>query len=199
MVDVHPESPLAQHEWHPVPRPANGAAGVTLREHALLGHLNLRGDVDSAEFVAAVGGVIGVEPPKTPNTLSAAPDVMVLWLGPDEWLIVTSPAVAGDVAARLESALRGLSSAFNDISGGQTLISVSGVRSPEVIAKGCTLDIHPSVFSAGQCAQTHLAKAAVVLRPQEGSVPGFDIVVRRSFADYLWRWLLDAAGEYGIA
>ena len=26
----------------------------------------------------------------------------------------------------------------------------------------------------------------------------YDVIVRRSFADYLWEWLLDAGQEYGL-
>jgi sarcosine oxidase subunit gamma len=29
--------------------------------------------------------------------------------------------------------------------------------------------------------------------------PAYDLYVHRSFADYLWRWLEDAAKEYGVA
>ena len=50
----------------------------------------------------------------------------------------------------------------------------------------------------GHCAQSHLAKAAITLH-QTDDGPAFDLYTRRSFADYLWRWLEDAAREYGLA
>jgi sarcosine oxidase subunit gamma len=53
------------------------------------------------------------------------------------------------------------------------------------------LDLHPRVFTIGQCAQTHVAKVPVLLRPIAG---GIELVVRRSFADSLWQWLETAAG-----
>jgi sarcosine oxidase subunit gamma len=60
------------------------------------------------------------------------------------------------------------------------------------LAKGCTLDFHPRVFRPGTCAQSGLAKANVLIRL--GDDPdSFDVVVRRSFADYLLRWLRHAA------
>ncbi|NIO38860.1 MAG: hypothetical protein GTO41_00860, partial [Burkholderiales bacterium] len=34
---------------------------------------------------------------------------------------------------------------------------------------------------------------------QVDEAPSYDIYVHRSFADYLWRWLEDAAQEYGVA
>ena len=68
----------------------------------------------------------------------------------------------------------------------------------ELLAKGCPLDLHPRAFDVGQCAQSHLAKAPILIR-QLDREPSFEIVVRRSFADYFWLWLEDAAAEYGLA
>ena len=33
---------------------------------------------------------------------------------------------------------------------------------------------------------------------QVSAEPAFDLYVLRSFADYLWAWLEDAAREYGL-
>ena len=43
-----------------------------------------------------------------------------------------------------------------------------------------------------------LAKAPILIR-QVDATPSFEIIVRRSFADYLWLWLEDAASEYPFA
>ena len=121
----------------------------------------------------------------------------MLWLGPDEWLIVTPPDERGSVEDRLSEALRGGHSSVTDISGGQTLITLSGERARQVLAKGCSLDLHPRSFGQGKCAQTLVAGANVILRWADLG-PSFDLIVRRSFADYLAIWLRDAALEYGL-
>jgi sarcosine oxidase subunit gamma len=54
------------------------------------------------------------------------------------------------------------------------------------------------MFGVDRCAQSHLAKAPILIRQVDES-PSFEIVVRRSFADYLWVWLEDAASEYQLA
>ena len=71
-----------------------------------------------------------------------------------------------------------------------------GVRT--LLAKGCTLDLHPSVFTISSCAQSGLAKANVLLCLAD-EAPTFIVVVRRSFADYLCRWLAHAGRDMGIA
>ncbi len=61
----------------------------------------------------------------------------------------------------------------------------------DVLARGCPLDLHPRAFKPGQCAQSHYFKSSIVLIPTGDDA--FEIVVRRSFADYFVRIMLDAA------
>ena len=75
---------------------------------------------------------------------------------------------------------------------------MTGPNARDVLAKGCPLDLHPSVFRPGDCAQTLLAKANVTLRCVDDA-PSYELTVRRSFADYAAPWLQDAALEYGCA
>ena len=94
--------------------------------------------------------------------------------------------------------LSGLRVAITDVSGGQTAVVLRGGFVRELVAKGCPLDLHPRVFGIGQCAQSHLAKAPILIRQVDGQ-PSFEIIVRRSYADYFWLWLEDAAAEFGLA
>ena len=171
------------------------AAGVQLGEHAWLGYLNLRSQDES--FAKAVKKVTKLELPDTPNTVSGNSEHTLCWLGPDEWLLIATPGEQDELADKLRAALNGQHFAVTDNSSGLTTITISGKKARTVLAKGCPLDLHPRIFSAGKCAQTVLAKTSVLLLPQfEDSLR---IIVRRSFADYLWRWLVDAAEEYGLA
>ena len=63
--------------------------------------------------------------------------------------------------------------------------------------KGTSLDLHPGVFGPGRCAQSSIARCHMLLH-QTGDAPAYEIYVHRSFSDYLWRWLQDAAREYGV-
>ena len=80
------------------------------------------------------------------------------------------------------------------MSGGQAVVNITGAHSRDLLAKGCGLDLHPRAFGPGRCAKTILAKAGVIIRQVDDS-PSFDVIVRRSVADYLARWLEDAAQE----
>jgi sarcosine oxidase subunit gamma len=79
------------------------------------------------------------------------------------------------------------------------VLELSGPFARDVLAHGCAIDLHPRVFGPGSCVQTNLAKAQVMLH-QTATGPGraatYRVFVRASYADYLARWLLDAAVEY---
>ena len=172
-------------------------SALTLQRISDVGYLNIRGDSEDAAFVDAIGTVCGVELPREPNTVSVGTNTMY-WLGPNEWLLATPESAAVEIAEKLKKTLKNQHFAVNDLSGGQVTYRLLGDAVAVLLAKGCTLDLHPSVFGPGQCAQSGLAKSAVLLTPlEDGS--GYEIVVRRSFADYLWQWLLRAGRDFGLA
>ncbi len=199
MSDLRQESPLAGVLSSTAAEDA-GSPGVVLSERPFLGYVNLRGDAEDATFLAAVEGVLGVALPLDPNIIAEGEDFTVCWMGPDEWLIILRPGGQTQCASDLRQALGELHASAVDTTGGYTLVNVAGARKRELLAKGCTLDLHPRSFSPGQCAQTNLGKAGVLLIPRGGSfeAESFDVIVRRSFADYLGIWLKHSGREYGL-
>ena len=176
---------------------ALGDAGVMLAESPIRGLLVLRGDSAGAEFRSAVSAVLGLDPVVEPLTAVRKRDVSLLWLGPDEWLVVTPDRRAERIERGLRDALEGQHAALTDISHGRTVLVLSGPDARVVLAKGCPLDFHPRVFGPGRCAQSRLAKCQVLIH-QTDEAPAFDIYVQRSFAQYAWTWLEDAGQEFGV-
>lgn len=190
---VKRESPLVR--FATPTRAAASGAGIHARERAFLTHVNLRGDPRDDAFMAGVRGVLGVALPIEPNTVSTGTGCVACWLGPDEWLVIAAPA-ATDLPGALRAAIGARFSSVTEVSGGQTVVELRGSAVRELLAKDCPLDLHPRALGVGQCAQTRLAKAAVLLRPL--AADAMEVVVRRSFADYFWLWLQEAAAEYGL-
>ena len=174
-----------------------GDAGVTLRESPMRGLLVLRGDAAGAEFRDAVAAVLGIEPVVEPLTAVRRRDVSMLWLGPDEWLVVTPDRRLERIERVLRDALEGQHAALTDVSHSRTILALSGPEARAVLAKGCPLDFHPRVFGPGRCAQSRLAKCRVLIH-QTTAEPAFEIYVMRSFAEYAWTWLVDAGGGLGV-
>ena len=149
-----------------------------LREIDGLSLTVLRGS--GPDFLTAVAGAIGVGLPETPNRAAGG----ALWLGPDEWLLVSGE----DRTGTLEAALAGQHCAIVDVSEARAVLELSGPGATEVLASGCRLDLEP--LRPGSCAQTALARAHVLLEPREGGV--WRLYVGRSFAAYARAWIEDA-------
>ena len=186
------ESPLVA--WIDMGPPLRmSAEGVRLQERAFLGHISLRCDPGDSALTGTIERTLECGLPRKPNTFQLAPaGLRVLWLAPDEWLIVTPEGGEEMLAAALRRAVGDGFAAVVELGSGQTVIEIAGPRAREVIAKGCPLDLHPRGFGPGSCAQSRLARALVTIAQVDGT-PTFELIVRRSFADYLWRWLNDAS------
>ncbi len=195
-----PKLPLRRHGLEPflalLPQDTSGDVGVTIQIQADLGHINLRGSPENLEFVRIATNVLGQELPVIANSMTLG-DHRVFWLGPNEWLILTSLDGTQNLVSRLREALQRQHACVTELSGGQIAMRISGPRVRDVLAKGCTLDFHPNEFEAGDCAQSGLAKANILIGRIDEK-PVFEIVVRRSFAEYLVLWLQHAATEYKL-
>ncbi|MCM2423960.1 sarcosine oxidase subunit gamma [Streptomyces sp. RKAG293] len=169
---------------------------LRLAELPFLAQLNVRLD-PKGPAADAVGLALGLPLPLEPDTAvrarDAVRDLAVLWLGPDEWLVVGRPGTQQGLETRMRAAVGDEAAAVTDVSAQRTTLLVAGPRAGDLLSHGCSLDLHPRAFGPGRCAQTTLARAQVVLVGRER---GFWVLVRSSFADYVADWLLDAATEY---
>ncbi|ALM53507.1 sarcosine oxidase subunit gamma [Halomonas huangheensis] len=192
------ESPLAW-SYHNVGAPAPGPnSRVTLRELSDRDHLILRGGAIVLD--EAVRQVLDVGLPARPQQLTLCEDGIssVQWLSPDEWLVILPFGTAFRIENELRSALGDASVAISEVSGGQTLLELEGNAQAlqELLMKSVIYDVHPQHFTPGKGVTTVFAKTNVILRrPDEAR---WELVVRRSFADYVYRWLLDAGDEFAI-
>ena len=146
-------------------------------------HLSLRGSGE--RFFAACEAALGTRPPTAPNTVASAGGKSVLWLGPDEWLVI------GQEVAPLRAALAGIHSAVVDVTSSRKALVVSGDRAEEILSKAATLDFSLGAFPVGSCAQTNVARTQGIIWRR--AAQEFVIYVRSSFAPYLRAWLDDAA------
>jgi sarcosine oxidase, subunit gamma len=146
-------------------------------------HLSLRGSGET--FFAACESALGVRPPTEPNTVATAGALSVLWLGPDEWLVI------GPEPAQLRTALAGIHSAVVDVTSSRKALTVSGEHAEEIMAKAATLDFSVAAFPTGSCAQTNIARTQGIIWRR--GAKEFVLYVRSSLAPYLRDWLDDAA------
>ena len=169
---------------------------VELSEITFLTMVGLRVDRDTeaGQRIASVTGGL----PATCGAVTGSGDTSVLWLGPEEFLVVAPleahESLGGDLIPALREALADGEGQVVDLSANRTTFDLTGPRSRAVLEKGCSLDLHPRVLKAGTALSTEIGNIPVVL--WKTGEESFRIFPRASFADFLGRWLLDAMREY---
>ena len=157
-------------------------------------HLTLRGDSGDTQFGHAVLQVTGVTLPTKPGTYRRSDNTSIYWLGPNEWL-VTATSDALSLGSALRQELKG-HVAVVDVSGGQTQVNLSGEQVGTLLKKASVYDFGSWAEASdqdGRCTQTTFASAsALVAQNADGSI---DLIIRRSFSDYIMQWLLDAVKD----
>ncbi|MGY1692978.1 sarcosine oxidase subunit gamma [Geodermatophilus sp. SYSU D01105] len=153
-------------------------------------------DVRLGTVGAEAAAALGVDLPTAPNTWVPTGTGRAVWLGPDEWLLTSTTESPEDLEARVRAAVRPLGGSATDVSAQRIGLRLTGARVRDVLAKGCSIDLHPRVFGRGSSAQTTLGQAGVVLLGLSDTGDDLVVLVRSSFAGYLADWLLDAALEF---
>ncbi len=122
-----------------------------------------------------------------------------MWLGPRSWLLLANPrldAPTPDAFIATRDALNVHGGALFDVSASRVGFALGGVHAATVLAKSCPLDLHPTVFGVGHCAQSVLGHVNVLLYRCDSSTT-FMVMVARSYAGDVWQALCSSAAQYG--
>ncbi len=166
-------------------------AAVSVRELPFQTMLDLRVDPSDAAACDAAALALGFCLPLVPNAAAGTTARRALWMGPDQWLVVTQ----ADEMPCVVAALATLRASVVDVSDLRAVFQLTGPRSADVLRKGCAIDLHPRVFGPDALALTALARVRAIVH-QLDRASTYDIYVERSIAGYLQGWLTDAMREY---
>ena len=169
------------------------AKGVWAHEIALLGYIHLRGNAQNEDFLTAVKKAIGIDLPTAACSLSISASITILNLSPDEWMLVCPREQRAAIQQSLASALTGIHSQVLDNSGGYTSVWLQGKQATDALQHCTVYNLH--VLTPSKVVGTTFGKASVIIYRLDN---GFCLVLRRSFADYIWRYLARAAAPYGF-
>jgi sarcosine oxidase, subunit gamma len=170
------------------PPPLQLPSGVRLLPPA--SRFTLRG---RAPVMTAAGTALGLNITDAACRSDTNSGRAALWMGLDEQLILAAVADGEAVGSQLRAALGTLPHSLVDMSHRQLALEVSGATAQTLLNVGCPLDLHLSAFPVGMCTRTVLGKADIVL--WRTGPDSFHVEVWRSFADYVARFLTEAARE----
>jgi len=169
----------------------------SMKEKTPVTKINLRGSLSNKEFASKIGKILGMILPKEACSTSSKEKITSLWLGPNEWLLVSNDEISKEtITYELELVLfdnisKTNMGAITNVTDHFTIFILSGSNIFEILSKGCPFDFTSENFGDNKAVQTILNHVDVTIhRKSENDV---DLYVRRSFADYLWDWLKDSA------
>lgn len=172
-----------------------GDRSVALLEQPFFTMMSIRVEPGSDE-ARRIEAVLGTGLPQHCGEVSAHGAHTVLWLGPDEWLVVSATTPEALLGSLRTGAGDGRAQIV-DVSANRTVLEISGSAARDVLEKGCPTDLHPRAFADGTAITTTLARVPVLLWKVDAT--RFRVMPRASLARYVAAWLLDAAQEFAPA
>lgn len=176
----------------------NGAArdgAVRIEEAGLQGMLTLRGDFEDARFRAAAEAAAGGAPFPERRRISRKGERALLWMSPDELLVLLPWAEADAAAAEAARALDGVHHLAVNVSDARAMFRIIGAGAREALAKGAPVDLSRQAFGPGDLRRTRMGQLAVAFWQEDGEPETFGLICFRSVAQYAFDALCVAARE----
>ncbi|PYE84121.1 sarcosine oxidase subunit gamma [Pseudoroseicyclus aestuarii] len=146
------------------------------------GMVLLRGDLSSDALREAASAVAGAPMPER-RQASLSGDTGILWMSPDEALILLPEGRAAEAARALSQRLEGVHHLALDLSDARAVFEIEGPWLREVLAKLSPADLHPEALPLLEVRRTRLAQVpAAFWIEAEGRAR---LICFRSVADYV--------------
>tara|TARA_Y100001960_G_scaffold170829_1_gene179149 strand:- start:6 stop:575 length:570 start_codon:yes stop_codon:yes gene_type:complete len=168
----------------------------SMKEKTPIAKINLRGDIENKDFTSRVGKILGMILPKEACSTSTKEKITCMWLGPNEWLLVSNDTLDKESNDyELENLLfKDISKknlgAVTNVSDHYTIFNLTGTNIFEILAKGSPFDFNSENFGDNKVIQTILNHIDVTIHRK--TKIDVDLYVRRSFSDHLWAWIKDS-------
>lgn len=187
-----------------MPEPVTALKGAryeglaTITDAGPTGMISLRGDPASDTLRDAVHQAVGLALPDQRQAVMGE-GTAVLWMAPDEVMLIRPYTEVADTLATLEATLAGQHHLAVDVSDARSHLHVTGLGAREVLAKLCPVNLSPETFTPGMLRRTRMAQiAAAFWLDADGT---FHVICFRSVSEYAFDLLKTAAtpgGEVGV-
>ena len=190
-------SQIAQH-WplDEVARLAGGGSGYRVAELTCLGICNLQARKGRQAALEAAARDAGIPLPDGARSLKSG-GITAVGTGPGAWLLLEDQAQFA-LCPRLRERL-GEWATVVEVSDAYAMLTISGARVRDILAKGVTLDIADEIFRPGDAAVTKVAHVTVTMwrlddDPEQGAT--FILAAPRSYASAFLHWLGESTAEF---
>ena len=170
--------------------------GIQFQELPFVKKINLRIDSNNKNLISSTHKVLDAILPTNPNTYTKNGKIKILWLGPNEWLIVNeNQKNENDLLTKLQKAIGDQEASVTDVSENRTIIRISGDKLFILLAKFLVLDLNNNLSKQLSVAQTLFVKVPVLIVRinTDNKNQMLDIFTNRSHANYIYNLLVDGS------
>ncbi len=164
---------------------------VHLSEAPLQGMITLRADLSDAAVKKAIKAATGQTMPDIRGA-SVQEGQGVLWMSPDEAMLLVPYAEVDAALAKLTKSLGKVHALAVNVSDARAMFSLRGPAAREVIAKLAPVDMAPGAFEPGMVRRTRFAQVAGAFWMEDQET--IHVVCFRSVARYMFD-LLSVASD----
>ena len=171
--------------------PGAGFEGLArIEEIGPRGMIMLKGDLSSSKLRKVTTRLTGVEFPDQRGA-NCAGETGLLWMAPDELLLLVPRDEAVQARDKVAAALAGEHHLAEDVSDARALFAISGAAAREVLAKLTPADLHSDSFAPGELRRTRVAQVPAAFWMRDAET--FELLCFRSVAAYMFDLLKTAA------
>ncbi len=174
--------------------------GVIIEENTLSGKINIRGKSSDKEFMKSIGSVLNLVLPIEPNVRIFNNNISIMWLGPNEWLVVTPINEKDKIISLLESRLNPEKTAITDVSFNRTVLRLEGDKVFNLLSKFLVANLEIILKSNFSVAQTIFIKIPVLIirNNTDKETTSLDLHLNRSHTKYVYNLLVDGSKNLNI-
>ena len=174
--------------------------GVTIEELSVSGKINIRGKSSDKEFMKNIGSALNLVLPTEPNVRIFNNNISIMWLGPNEWLVITPENEKDGIISLLKSNLNPQKTAITDVSFNRTILRLEGEKVFTLLSKFLVANLEKILKTNFSVAQTIFIKIPVLfVRNNTDEEPtSLDLHLNRSHTKYVYELLVDGSKNLNI-
>ena len=178
----------------------NNYNGVTIEELSLSGKINIRGKSSDKEFMKNIGSALNLVLPIEPNVRIFNNNISIMWLGPNEWLVITPENEKDGIISLLNSNLNPQKTAITDVSFNRTILRLEGEKVFTLLSKFLVANLEKILKTNFSVAQSIFIKIPVLfVRNNTDEEPtSLDLHLNRSHTKYVYELLVDGSKNLNI-
>ena len=174
--------------------------GVSIEELSLSGKINIRGKSSDKEFMKNIGSALNLVLPIEPNVRIFNNNISIMWLGPNEWLVITPENEKDGIISLLKSNLNPQKTAITDVSFNRTILRLEGEKVFTLLSKFLVANLEKILKTNFSVAQSIFIKIPVLfVRNNTDEEPtSLDLHLNRSHTKYVYELLVDGSKNLNI-